>query len=502
MKASRRGRWRGAFWGAVALCAAIACGGRSNGNGPFVGGESHFLYRCVSSCNGGLECISGVCTKPCIVDESDCSALASGALCTNESVEPGAVAICDLACADDGDCSALGGEHGCNLGFCRAPAEPLSTAGTGGAAAGTGGAAAGTGGADAASGQGGTGGSAMAQGAGRGGAGGGGNGGAAGFLAGGGGMAGTIGGSSSVAGQSCETTLIASPEENYQYSSALTPAPPVHVKPDSELLFDWSGVTTDFRGRPVDLDTVDMVEITLWAETPLSFSQKLNDDSLANPVVIMSIDPTNHETSGSILNAMVPAGHLDENTILSYLSIANYPPPNYVYAAMVATGFDYGQGTYMLGMFQLDPNSTNTTVNITSESIQFDYSVSIASRPATYVPPGVGAMTIDWTNLKVNAAEGEFIPSSITELRIASYTESPEELEAEFAHLDEIAVEMYDAPIDAGTKISLDRAKTSDGKPFAGIDATHTWLLALNCGSCQSPAPWYMTVLAPCSASR
>jgi len=173
-----------------------------------------------------------------------------------------------------------------------------------------------------------------------------------------------------------------------------------------------------------------------------------------------------------------------------------------MYSLLVATGLDYGQGTYMVGTFLLDPDSTNTTVNVTSLSTRIDFTANIASRPATYVPPGIGDMIVDWTHMTVTAAGNAFIPSSITQLRIASYDQSPELLEGEyFTHLDEIAVEMYETPIEAGTKISLEQARTKDGKTFAGIDDTHTWLLALNCGACQNPAPWYLTVLKPCTAA-
>lgn len=466
MKPNRRGKVRGVFWGALGLATALACAGKST-PGPYTGGESHFLHRCASTCDGDLECVSGVCTKPCIVGESTCSGLSERAVCTNESVEPGVVAICDVACKSDGDCSVLGGEHGCDLGFCRAPAPPPSSGGTGGGPT----------------------------------SGGAGGGGSSSPAAGSGGTLGSSAGSSGVVDQSCKTALIASSEQNYQYASAYR-IPPVLVKPDAEIVFDWSGVTTDLRGRPVDLDTVDMVEIALWETTVEEFEQDLNDDTLENPIFIGHL-AVNGQTSGRLFELMVPAGPLTAATILDYFNEETYPPANHMYSVMVAQGQDYGMGTYMLGTFQLDPTSTNTTVSITSTSTTIDFSAHIASRPATYVPPGVGAMTLDWTDMEVTAAGNEFVPSSITELRIASYDQPPELLEGEyFGRLDEIAVELFEATVEVGTRSDLDQATTSTGKPFAGIDATHTWLLALSCGACQNPAPWYLTVLKPCTAPR
>lgn len=109
-----------------------ACGGATQGT-PQVGSESHFLAYCGGGCADGLECIGEICTRPCLTSESSCSDLASGAACTNQSVEPGQVAVCDVACTLDDECATLGSGYECNSGFCRKAA-----AGTGGGTGGTG----------------------------------------------------------------------------------------------------------------------------------------------------------------------------------------------------------------------------------------------------------------------------------------------------------------------------------------------------------------------------
>jgi hypothetical protein len=103
----------------AALLAGAGCG-RIAKNPPEVGGESHFLHWCSGSCDEeGLECISGLCTKPCVVAEPNSCSEFSGASCTDRSIEPGAVAICDVGCNSDAGCAALGGDPSCQGGFCR-----------------------------------------------------------------------------------------------------------------------------------------------------------------------------------------------------------------------------------------------------------------------------------------------------------------------------------------------------------------------------------------------
>lgn len=97
---------------------AGACGGKTSGT-TILGSESHFLVRCSDRCGDGLECIGGICTRSCITGQDSCQELASAAICTNQSVEPGSVAVCDVSCTTRKDCAALGAEHACESGFCR-----------------------------------------------------------------------------------------------------------------------------------------------------------------------------------------------------------------------------------------------------------------------------------------------------------------------------------------------------------------------------------------------
>ena len=104
-----------AFW--LALLAG-ACGGTASTT-PRIGSESHFLAYCTDSCSGGFDCIGGICTKSCLTDATSCTDLGASVDCTNQSVEPGQVAVCDASCTSDGDCGPLGNGYQCRAGFCR-----------------------------------------------------------------------------------------------------------------------------------------------------------------------------------------------------------------------------------------------------------------------------------------------------------------------------------------------------------------------------------------------
>jgi hypothetical protein len=316
-------------------------------------------------------------------------------------------------------------------------------------------------------------------------------------------MGGT-GGSGAVGGMatSCSSTVTTSVDTNYKFSSTLT-LELTKVKPSSEIIFDWSGVSSDFLGHPVNLADVGMIEIGLWKMGVADFEQKLNDDALAQSdlEIIATILPTPGQTTGSIFDLTVNGTPIQggKDTVLEYLDITKYPPENHVYTVFVAEGTTPGKGTRMMHGFQLDAASSTTEVKVTSQSTALAYTADIASRSKLAVPASTASVTIDWTNMTTTAAGLPFKPQQITQIRVGKYTQSPAELEgANFLNLDTIAQELYQAEVTVGTKFDFSKTKTSSGQAFTGIDSSATWLVALNCGGCANPAPWYLSILEPC----
>lgn len=134
------------------LALAAAC---SDGSDPRVETETHFLVTCEGACEGGLECICGVCTKAC-ASESSCDGLADTASCvaTPSACGSDVETACDLQCSELDDCDALGARYACVAGRCR---ELAADAGVMGGSGGTGTGGAGVSGTGGRSGEGGAG---------------------------------------------------------------------------------------------------------------------------------------------------------------------------------------------------------------------------------------------------------------------------------------------------------------------------------------------------------
>ena len=62
-----------------------------------------------------------------------------------------------------------------------------------------------------------------------------------------------------------------------------------------------------------------------------------------------------------------------------------------------------------------------------------------------------------------------------------------------------IATKYYTADIPSGAVLDFTTLKDSAGGSFPGVDDDGTWMVGLICGNCRNPAPWYMTILKPCT---
>jgi len=294
--------------------------------------------------------------------------------------------------------------------------------------------------------------------------------------------------------------------QNYSFHASLT-IQTTTVKPMSDLTFDWSEVTYDLRGRDLDpLTGVDMIEVILWEN--ISSEQLLADMTTEKVdleyLVGLFYKPTeNSITSTTVIDLINMSGGTNSpEEKYHYLDPTVYPPESSTYTVMLAVGSVYGQGTLKIHFIRLEPGETNTEVKITDDSTQLDYTVDFLSSERIQLPKGASNITVDWDNtfLTTNALGNEFLATKITNVMIGHYaTLTPADLESRFLDIDVVADGLWTAFMDVGTAISLSELKDEAGAAFPGIDNTGTWIIALICGSCTSPAPWFLAVLETCS---
>lgn len=318
----------------------------------------------------------------------------------------------------------------------------------------------------------------------------------------------SCGSSSSSPSVTCTNgTMVADETNDYAFSSQIM-LHPVKVKSMSDLTFNWGGVTQDFLGRPVnavtDLSTIFLLLVNLPAAT---LETQLDNDLFSQSSVQITpppqVAPTG-QTSASLYENFMAGGEMITPALAApYLDAATWTPTNSTFAIVAETGPNLGTDIRMLQSFELDDTSTNTTVTLTNTSTTLTYDANLHSLHPTGVPAGTAALTLDWSQIQTNALGNSFgnttiaPTTSITSAIVGHYTQSLSELESQFLDLQTIAQDLYTAKTPYGTTLDFTTLMDSAGNPFTGVTSDGTWLVGLICGTCQNPAPWYMTVLKP-----
>jgi hypothetical protein len=302
-------------------------------------------------------------------------------------------------------------------------------------------------------------------------------------------------------------TFAITDDTNYTLPSSLQ-VKTVTVKDGTGLTVDWGSLTQDFYGKPLDPSVdIDLVLISLWKKTPEQLEVALASDRLDpnGNIGLLTTYPTDDSyTSATLLDFNelgnpVPPGELSQYFDTSDPKFA-YPSDQFTFLIEASSGTALGKGARMLSFFHLDPSATGTTVSLASDSALVNFSAHLREAKPMRVPANTANLTIDWSQMTLNALGNEYDGSQITEAVVAHFANKTlAELEAEFLDLRTIADGWWAGRVTAGRTIDLSTLVDSSKAPFPGIDANGVWLAALFCtANCNNPAPWSITVLETC----
>ena len=298
---------------------------------------------------------------------------------------------------------------------------------------------------------------------------------------------------------------------NYSFWSDLTVGVDVVKGAASlvDLTFDWSALTTSFLEESVSpTSDIDMVVVSLWSLTQDELRTKINNDDLlgSDRMGAVCAETGGAVSSENLLDFNICLGEPVADNIAevsNYFNAeaSNYDPSLYTHMLMVKSGtnLDGNLNVKMLKFFTLDANATNTTVSIddNSASLAFDANLRSQSR----IPAAVGnpSIVLDWSYVETNGLGNDFVSPQITRMVVAHYPMNVCQLEDDFLHLETDYDAWYSISYpNAVTSQNLSELKDASGASFPGVTGDGTWIVALFCGSCSNPAPWFMTILQPC----
>jgi len=313
------------------------------------------------------------------------------------------------------------------------------------------------------------------------------------------------GGSNGSGGSSgaCNSKVTANESNDYMFSSTLQ-FPTVDVKPKTNLTVDWSELSKDFEMHSLDpKKDINQVLFIDWMLKLSDLETSINNDEIGNTYegLPLKFVPDGNTTSAKVYDfGLATGGTVMQSDIDNFLDIGVSPSSTHTFTVIAATGSQLGAGTRMIQSFVLNNSSSNDTVKIKDDSTMLQFTANLHQLTPTNIPSGQSGVSLDWGKMKTNAMGRTFDTTQITHALVGKYSQSISDLESnQFLNLEMIADELYEGDIASGTVVDFSKLKDSSGKSFSGIDGNGTWLIALICGMCHNPAPWYLTVLKPCS---
>lgn len=260
-----------------------------------------------------------------------------------------------------------------------------------------------------------------------------------------------------------------------------------------EPVFDWSGLTRDLQGHPLDpASEVDNAAVVVLRDvTEEEVEHGLSNDSLEQSAVALYVS---WEPAGATEAA------LGDMTMLGTdIDVEQYFHEGYgVWLLVLTTGTVPGVGTRMAAFFRPVPGAPDTRLVVTDESTVLDYEVDLESLAPVALPAGSAQVTVDWSGIATDARGDPFVASDVDQLTVGRYEGlTPAGLEAVFLDLDLIADASWTMGVSGASRASLG-ALEGDSGPFPGVDGDSTWVLALRCSTCTNPAPPFLALLEPC----
>jgi hypothetical protein len=284
----------------------------------------------------------------------------------------------------------------------------------------------------------------------------------------------------------------ATPQANYAVETNLAVQVQV-VQPNTNLTFDWSELTQDYLGRPVDpMNDVARLTLSMRELTPDGLLEELNGAPPEGATLLTVDFPISQQTSCDLEGPWYVSGtQLQPGQLTPFFDanpLTGYDPMKHTFSVMLH-GSD--GPVRALSLFKLDAGSSEDVVTLKNDSTTLTYAVDLEGKPPLLLPLGdaAKALKVDWSQL-ANSASRAFV---------IHYAASLPEIEADFLRWDRLEGERWEADVTDTRSVRLHELIDVKGDSFPGIDDTGTWLFGLSPADDFTGLPSYLTVLKGCA---
>jgi hypothetical protein len=263
------------------------------------------------------------------------------------------------------------------------------------------------------------------------------------------------------------------------------------VRASFDLLVNWSSLTTDAWGDPVEPGAIDTLFLLEVLSKPSELAPRLAADDLGDDLIsVWTADvgggPTYAHltdfvttTGGGTVESFDPDPYLVENADKSWV---------------VGFGRWDGDRPDLRTIVVLEPKVAGTETSVDARGSSVSWSMALDGA-ALQTAEGWALYTVDWSGLAEDALGKPYDKTLGDELFVARWaTATLEDLAASPFDWASTADAWYAMDVANEDSARLDLAKDPGGAVFPGF-TEGTWVMGVRCGTCLSPFPlWVATV--------
>lgn len=283
-----------------------------------------------------------------------------------------------------------------------------------------------------------------------------------------------------------ETTLtgdlVMTDDNNYSYTGTLDVVS-TDVESATDILVDWSALTTDLRGRAVTPAEVDQLLLIAFGPGQEEILAEISANQLKQSDV--------HDYRLFMNSAGVTSASLSEFSVLgnSFVPEDDLIERDDVGTWAIAVQDEVDGRDDILALAFLQPvvgaGVTDLVIDASSTTLDFDATLGDSLETAEDLD-----YTLDWSAVTKQAGGAAFDVLEADRLFIGHTSlTSDEEIEENFVQLLDTADELYRLEVYGETSADLSLAVDDAGTAFPGFSEGGSWIIGIECTTCTSPAP-------------
>jgi hypothetical protein len=280
-------------------------------------------------------------------------------------------------------------------------------------------------------------------------------------------------------------------DNNYSFVGLLD-GPSFPLAELSDATLSWDNLDRDLQCHELDpvadIDNIALLVFPRLTEEEVEDGLSNNNLNQVDLGVYLSYEPEDN-TSASLSQMTFFGTDADIET--------QFTDGSGTWLMLLTSGTTVGVGARMIAF--LDPTAGETANSASADDgcAVLDVDVGLTEMQ----PLGVlrdGPWPVTWDTLLLTGQGNEFDSGEIDAVMLARFDSlTLADLEPQFLDLELLADGLWTMEHEGGTSADLSGLVDSDGVAFSGFTDAETWVVALRCTTCPSPAPLFLGTLVP-----